>query len=223
MKNQKSLLMALDATISNGSVSLWSGKEEIDFKLGDVSISSSEGILDNISFLLNRNNLKINDIDLLAISLGPGSYTGIRVGIATAQALITSTGCRGIGISSLEALAQEKITPVICLTGIWAGRYEIVCQEFVRDSSSSLKAVNKPQLLRLESVEKYVNETDATVILDRRAYRAIKKSNITKNVAKYLCASDKVARLVGKTAIQKPKSGNSDKILPIYAREFLVG
>ena len=221
MKNQKSLLMAFDTTISNGSISLWLGKKEIDFKLDDISISSSEGILDNMSFLLNRNNFKINDIDLLAVSLGPGGYTGIRVGIATAQALITSTGCRGIGVSSLEALAQEKITPVTFLTGIWAGRDEIVCQEFVQASSNSLKAVNEPKLLSPGSIEKCVNETDITAILNRRAYRAMKKNNIARDITKYHCASDNVAQLVGKAAIRKLKSGGSEKLLPIYAREFL--
>ena len=54
-----------------------------------------------------KTNLKLSDMDLLVCDLGPGSFTGIRIGVATVKAFVDSLNIPCIGISSLKALAYN--------------------------------------------------------------------------------------------------------------------
>ena len=84
-----------------------------------------------IEKIFNETNLKIGDIDLFCSDKGPGSFTGIRIGIATIKAFIDVTQKNGIGISSLEALAYNvKKEGIICSLidakndNVYAGLFE---------------------------------------------------------------------------------------------------
>lgn len=71
----------------------------------NVSIEHSERLLPEIKHLLRSSGLSIKDIDAFAISAGPGSFTGLRVGMATVKGLCFSTGKPLIAVSTLEAMA----------------------------------------------------------------------------------------------------------------------
>ena len=78
-------------------------------------LTHSETLMPNIKELLDSINLSLNNIDLIVCDKGPGSFTGIRIGIATAKAFSDSLNIQAIGISSLEALAYNvKENGVIC-------------------------------------------------------------------------------------------------------------
>lgn len=67
----------------------------------------SENLMPMIKDAFEKNNLSLNDIDLIVCDIGPGSFTGIRIGIATVKAFYDSLDIPCIGISSLEALAYN--------------------------------------------------------------------------------------------------------------------
>jgi len=206
------IMLAFDTTISTGSISLFMENREIDFVQGDSGLSRSEDIIENIASLLEKNNLKIIDLDCIAVAVGPGSYTGIRVGIATAQGIAASVECETMGVSSLEALASMTANP--CLVGIWAGRNEVVAQKF------ALSATESPQILSLESFRESAREMNLEMVFDRRAFDAAKKENIDMKEA---LAADNVSRCVGKVAQKVLSLGQRSDLRAKYARKFSIG
>ena len=75
----------------------------------------SENLMPMIQELFSALNLTLNDIDLIVCDKGPGSFTGIRIGTATAMGFSNSLNIESIGISSLEALAYNIKEPsIIC-------------------------------------------------------------------------------------------------------------
>lgn len=81
----------------------------------DNGLTHSETLMPIIKNTLSSINLTLNDIDLIICDKGPGSFTGIRIGVATAKAFSDSLNIKSIGISSLEALAYNvKDDGVIC-------------------------------------------------------------------------------------------------------------
>lgn len=78
-------------------------------------LTHSETLMPIIKQLLDETNLNLKDIDLLVSDIGPGSFTGIRIGISTIKAFSDSLAIKSIGINSLEALSYNvKESGIIC-------------------------------------------------------------------------------------------------------------
>ena len=78
-------------------------------------LTHSESLLPLINQILNESKLSLQDIDLLAVDVGPGSFTGIRIGIATVKAFIDSLNIKYVYVNSLEGLSLNvQNTGVIC-------------------------------------------------------------------------------------------------------------
>ena len=81
----------------------------------DNGLTHSEKLMPMICDCLKNLNLKISDFDLFVCDKGPGSFTGIRIGVATVKAFSDSLNIPSIGISSLETLAYNvKEKGLIC-------------------------------------------------------------------------------------------------------------
>ena len=83
----------------------------------DNGLTHSETLMPLIKKLLEKSNLSLKDINLLVSDIGPGSFTGIRIGVATCKAFSDSLNIPCVGISSLEVLAYNaKNNGIICST-----------------------------------------------------------------------------------------------------------
>jgi tRNA threonylcarbamoyladenosine biosynthesis protein TsaB len=99
-------VLALDTTTRDGSVALIDGGRIVAERCGDVSRTHAERLPGEILVLLEAEGLRLTDVDLFAIASGPGSFTGLRVGIATIQGLALVERRKVVAVSALEALAQ---------------------------------------------------------------------------------------------------------------------
>ena len=104
----------------------------------DNGLTHSETLMPIIKETLESININLNDIDLIVCDKGPGSFTGIRIGVATAKAFSDSLNIGEIGISSLEALAYNiKINGVICSLidakndNVYAGLFENIDGNYI--------------------------------------------------------------------------------------------
>ena len=68
-------------------------------------LTHSESLMPLIKQILEETNLTLSQMDLLVCDIGPGSFTGIRIGVATVKAFSDSLDIPAVGISSLEGLA----------------------------------------------------------------------------------------------------------------------
>jgi len=102
-------VLAIETSTLTGSVALLSGEEVIGEITLSVSVQHSERLMPAVERLLTDSNLTATDIDLYAVAIGPGSFTGLRIGIATAQGLSLAGGKPLVGVSTLEALAVNAL------------------------------------------------------------------------------------------------------------------
>jgi len=99
------IILAIESAISGGSVGLYSDGKTVDIWVGTGGVSRAEDLLPNIAEMLDRNKIDRRSIGGIAVSVGPGSFTGIRIGIATALGLKTALNIPCVGVSALEAIA----------------------------------------------------------------------------------------------------------------------
>jgi len=98
-------VLALDTTGRAGSLALFVDGRSADVRAGDPGRSHGQRLPGEIQDLLDAHGLSTRDVDLFAVAAGPGSFTGLRVGIATIQGLALVTGRPVVPVSALEALA----------------------------------------------------------------------------------------------------------------------
>ena len=100
------LVLALDTTTRTGSVALARGDDVIDLLVSDPLRSHAERLPSELREVLDRNGFGLARLDGFAVATGPGSFTGLRIGIATMQGLAFAQRRPLLGISGLDALAK---------------------------------------------------------------------------------------------------------------------
>ncbi len=100
------LVLALDTTTRAGSVALVRDDRVLAVASGDPSRTHAERLPTVIIGLLEDQDVALADLDLFAVAAGPGSFTGLRIGIATVQGLAFARGRPVVGVSVLDALAR---------------------------------------------------------------------------------------------------------------------
>lgn len=100
-------VLGIDTSTLMGSIGLIEDYRPIaQYSLG-IEVTHSERLLDTVNTLLKDVRMGIDSIDGFAISIGPGSFTGLRIGLGTVKGLSMVTGKPAAGVSTLEALASN--------------------------------------------------------------------------------------------------------------------
>ncbi|HKX84886.1 MAG TPA: tRNA (adenosine(37)-N6)-threonylcarbamoyltransferase complex dimerization subunit type 1 TsaB [Pyrinomonadaceae bacterium] len=120
--------LAIEAAVAGGSLALFQGGALIGSRPGDADVSRAETLLPQIAEMFSESNVDKTDISRIAVSLGPGSFTGIRIGVATALGLKNGLGVPCHGISSLKAIAYASEGSLIAAVPV--GKSDVAWQEF---------------------------------------------------------------------------------------------
>lgn len=99
-------VLALETSTPVGGVALLDGPRLVSRWTAQMGGSHSRRLLADVHLLLQREGLTVGDLDLIVASLGPGSFTGMRIGLATLKGLAFASGVPVAGASSLLCMAQ---------------------------------------------------------------------------------------------------------------------
>lgn len=123
----------------------------------NAGITHSQTFLPMIDNLLKQSRVELNEIDKIAVSEGPGSYTGLRIGIATAKGFALARQIPVIAVSTLEGLAQNCVDfQGKIFTMLFARSNELYFASYQSDGEF-LQEVDKPQVVLLEEAITIVN------------------------------------------------------------------
>jgi len=137
------LVLGLDTTGRLGSVALVRDGAAAGTVVGDPARAHAQRLPGDILALLAAQGLQPSDVDVFAVAAGPGSFTGLRIGIAAIQGLAFATRRPVVGISALEALAhaagQGGTTGARGRVGVWmdAQRDEVFAAIYERDAQEA--------------------------------------------------------------------------------------
>ncbi|HVH04841.1 MAG TPA: tRNA (adenosine(37)-N6)-threonylcarbamoyltransferase complex dimerization subunit type 1 TsaB [Myxococcota bacterium] len=149
MAEEPHLILAVESATSVVSVALLRGEVLVDEWTSEDARAPSERLLPGIDALLARTGTPLGAIAAFAVSVGPGSFTGLRVGIATVKGLAFASGRRVAAVPTLAALAHagaDGRAPVAALLD--ARRGEVYAAVYGADGAMLLaETVAKPAAL----------------------------------------------------------------------------
>jgi tRNA threonylcarbamoyladenosine biosynthesis protein TsaB len=162
-------ILTLDTSTNCSSVALSDGAFLLgEYVLGEDRCNSGR-LFDAIDKLLASARLAPSDLDVLAVAVGPGSFTGVRVGIATVKGLALATGKPLVGFSSLAMLALNvphasvQVAPLFDARKkeVYAGLYRVddlphpLIEDAVLPPERFLAAIDRPTVFLGEGAVRY--------------------------------------------------------------------
>lgn len=106
------MILAIDTTHEFGSIALLAGEELLEEVLLHAEGGFGQILYGHLSRLLDRHGWKVEDIECFAAASGPGSFTGVRVGLACVKGLAEAVGKPVVAVSNLQALAAFGTGPL---------------------------------------------------------------------------------------------------------------
>lgn len=211
-------ILAIDTASKICSVAILENDELIDEINLDNGLTHSENLMPILAEILTKNQLKLADIDLLSCCTGPGSFTGIRIGVATVKALAEVNQLPVASITSLETLAKSDVSSSkkIALIDarnnqVYAGIFDENCQaigDFLADDINHV-------------IEHFKKEENVVFVGDGAV---LHKELILRNMptAKFSEWNEQRAAFGGQIAYQKYLKNDlktADTIVPMYLRK----
>ena len=221
-------ILAVDTSSKRCSVSILEDETVLINLVNDDEKTHSVKLMPLIDKAFNNTNLSLNDISLLVCAIGPGSFTGIRIGIATIKAFADVTNIPVVGVTSLESLAYNAKLPecfynsnIVCSlidaknNNVYCGLYDFLenkCEQVEIFSDTIQNTIQKIKSLQYNNI---VFVGDGAVLYKELLQNSFENSIFIENnfqsgislakagLAKYNCG----------------EYGNSNMLSPIYLKK----
>lgn len=227
------IILSMDTTAITASVALLDDENVISSFSVHNKLTHSEKILPMIDDMLENSGYAIDDVELIGVSEGPGSFTGVRIGVSTAKGLAYFKDLPIVGVSALEALAYnfqllstvELDSPILISPSMDARRNELYNALFSYDGKT-LKRLTEDRPISCEELEEELKGKRGRLFINGDGARKLYDhliSTITdvEPILAGVCQLYQNAVSVGKLAYRDHLCGkdkDSTKIAPLYLR-----
>ena len=210
-------ILSIDTSNKIASVSVFCDNNLLAEKFSDDQKTHSEKLLPIMDETLKEVNLTIRDIDLFIVSVGPGSFTGIRIGVSTVKGIAQALNKKVIPVTSLEGLIEMVNGDNVCAI-INARHGNVYCQ--IKHNGGFLE----PDCMNIDDVviklkeynEEFIVVGDATI-----EFENLLKTNLNCEIfEKNIEASSDIAKFGLKRYLADEKVARiPHEIIPIYLRK----
>ena len=172
MSDDDGILLAIETSQREGSVAIRLSDGSILEHSFACGTRGEDNLLPSIDALFTRANLTPGDLSTVAVSVGPGGFTGLRIATSTAKGLAEGTGCELVSVPSAMVAAEstlsfeDQVCPVVVLAAVksttcWLSRLERMESGWNESDRSGLHVIDPPEESVLELCK------DAIVLADR--------------------------------------------------------
>jgi tRNA threonylcarbamoyladenosine biosynthesis protein TsaB len=213
------IVLALDTTTRAGSVAIVADGDVRWEGTGDPTLTHGERLPGELMTALRGAALDLASVDLFAVAAGPGSFTGLRVGIAAMQGLAVATGRQIVPVNTLEALALAADTGVSSVTAAWmdAQRGQVFAALYRRGQPVPLEPPSA--MSPTETLGSWSSHDLAKAVFIGDG--AVRYAEVIRGIRPeaYILAPPPLAAIVGRIAAQSPERAvNPHAVIPMYVR-----
>lgn len=211
------LILGIDTATARSSVALCDGETVLAHAASDVPRNHGEFVAPAVAACLKTAGVQPHDLDVVAVDVGPGLYTGMRVGIGFGQSLAFATGARTVPVLSTDALAyaaRDRDGDV--LVALDGRRGEVFVATYtVRDAA--VQPVRSPAVLPVAAALQLLDGTHVAVVGDGFSAEMLDRAGVVAAARSVqLPDASAVALVAYRTLMATGMSG--EELAPVYLR-----
>ena len=221
-------ILAIDTSTMLGGIAIMDESLLIAESRLNVKSTHSERLMTEIEHCLKQSGVKISDIDVFAVATGPGSFTGLRIGLSTIKGFSYATGKPIVSVPTLEALAWNfPYSRYPVCTMLDARKKEVYAALFKWEGENLIRLINetsaKPEefvrdALRVTHDDKFIFAGEGAVLYRDKIIEAVGEKAIFASPEKTVPSPANVAVL----GLKKAKAGEFSEpvsLIPMYIRK----
>lgn len=210
--------LGIETTSAEGGIALVRGSEIIREEKFSVMAFHSEKVLPGIDSIMRASGLSETDITGIAVSAGPGSYTGLRIGIATAIGVSAGWGKPVVGVETLRVLSDVCASPEPVLVCMQARKMEIYGAIY-ENSDIDSKALLPPGIYTSDAICQAVDRYSPKIAVGTGRRELVRCSELVWLPESKDTPSPSRVAILG--AIMVKRHGTPEEVHPCYLRNFM--
>ncbi|MBI5205151.1 MAG: tRNA (adenosine(37)-N6)-threonylcarbamoyltransferase complex dimerization subunit type 1 TsaB [Nitrospirae bacterium] len=220
-------ILAIDTSTMLGGIAVMDELNLIAETRLNVKSTHSERLMTEIEHCLKQSSLKISDIDVFAVAIGPGSFTGLRIGVSTVKGLSYATGKPIVSVPTLDALALNfPYSRYPVCTMLDARKKEVYAALFGWDNDNFKKLINETSVnpeefiryaLHAARYDKFIFAGEGAVIYKDKIIEVMGEKAVFASPEKTVPSPANVASLGMKKALRGEFS-EPVSLAPVYIR-----
>ncbi len=216
------LILGIETSTKTGSIAIVSEKAVVAQYSLNIEVTHSERLMSTIDRVLKDSGTDMKDISGFAVSIGPGSFTGLRIGLAAVKGLALATGKPLAGISTLEILARNlpfAAYPVCPLLD--ARKNEVYCGVYRFENAVPVQVMQDAVLPIKELASKIPGKTvftgEASVLYRDAIEEQLGERALFAPLSAVLPSAATLAE-AGLAIIKQGRHADPDSLSPLYIR-----
>lgn len=217
-------VLAIDTSASPASAALVENQKIIGEFFINTKLTHSQTIMPMVNSLLTCCETKLSDVDVLAVSAGPGSFTGIRIGIAAVKGMAYGCNKKCVAVSTLESMAYCHLYHSGIVCAVMDARCNQVYNALFRIEQGKVERICSDRAISIEDLTKELENAHENILLvgdgAEICYKAMVQTSVCARLAPYNVRFQN-ASAVAFAAQEEAEKGNtisSRELMPVYLR-----
>lgn len=210
------MLLSLDSSAVTASVALTDGDRVIKSEFVNSGLTHSETLLPMVKRVMGDN--EFSSLDAVAITAGPGSFTGVRIGVATVKGIAFAGNIPCYGVSTLEAIAYNFVDENCIVCAVMDARRLQFYNAIFKVENGTVSRLTPDRAISIDDLREELKQYDSVIIAGDGA--ALCSQNIALDNCK-IAADDKIYQNALSVAkcVKNKKPIAPTALMPVYLRQ----
>ena len=219
-------ILGLESSATSASVSVVEDGKVIAIEISNTGLTHSQTLMPMVESTLKKANATINDIDYIAVSNGPGSFTGIRIGVSAVKGMADPLNKKCVGVSTLEAIAKPLENTGVIAVSVMDARCNQVYTATFDCGKGEMKRLTEDEAITIDELTERLKAQDKQIVLIgdganvcyNKMKDVLESISIASPTIRYQCASS--VALIAEELILKDENNaiDSSELVPKYLR-----
>ncbi len=218
------LILSVETSAVSASCALLEDDKIIGEYFINNRLTHSKTLVPMIENMLKIAEISIEQVDLFAVSIGPGSFTGLRIGIATIKGIVAPLDKPCIGVSTLEALAQNVVMHNGLICCVMDARCEQIYNALFMSDGNNIERICDDRAISIKELSNELEKFSKKKIIlvgdgANLCYNHIRtNNNVSLATPLLLFQKASSVALLAKKLFNEDKSITSNELKPLYLR-----